>query len=117
MDDNLTKKTDTVLNLLTDAYYSSKTFHDILFKDAFDERKQIKSAIFLNKAISLMASAKAIYVSDYENLEKYDIDQIFISFNEFEDEFLECFATDHPHQWTDIQFNRYEESIKPFLKW
>jgi len=107
-------KKDCFVRLFKDASYVSAKAHELLFENLDNKHNETISAIYLNKAISLMSTAKSVYISNIEILESPEIDDIFVKFEEFESEFLENIETDHSHQWTDIHFNRFKEAFDLF---
>lgn len=102
-----------LVKLIKDSLNSAAKAHDILF-DSVEEKETI-AALYLNKAISLMAAARSIYVSDYEILQRTEIENIFTSFSVFESEFLNNIATNHSHQWTNIEFSKFKDDVEAFI--
>ncbi|KXS45559.1 MAG: hypothetical protein AWU54_295 [Candidatus Frackibacter sp. T328-2] len=102
--------------LIKDAYYSSKEAHEILFEEYDNKENQITAAVLINRSISLISAAKAIYYSNYESLAKTDIENIFSKFDLFESEFMTNFPTGHSHQHTGLKFKQFEESVKLFFE-
>jgi hypothetical protein len=80
--------------------------HEIIFKE--DKNNEIAIA-YLNLALSHLATAKAIYYSRYDVLERYEVDELFHLFDVYAEELLSNYAEDHSHQWTDIEFIRLKE--------
>ena len=89
--------------------------HEILFKDSHNKQNELIASTYINKALSLISTAKAIYISNIEELEKPEIEDIFNSFDTFESEFLTNLSTDHSHQWTDIEFLKFKDSVEYFI--
>lgn len=109
-------KIEYLKKLLKKSLRVSSTAHEILFKDSFDKQNQLIAATYLNKAISLISEAKAIYISNIEQLERSEVKEIFHCFDVFESEFLNNLSTNHSHQWTDIEFVKFKESIENFIQ-
>lgn len=80
--------------------------HEYVFKKSSDPSIAIA---YLNMAASKFATAEAIYYSRIEDLQSREAEELFHLFNVYSKELLENFATDHSHQWTDIEFNRLKE--------
>lgn len=64
---------------------------------------------YLNIAASKFATAEAIYYSRIEDLQSKEAEALFHHFYVYSKEFLENFATDHSHQWTDFEYDRLKE--------
>lgn len=109
-------KVDNLKALIRDSYLVATKCHEILFKRHDDNRRnELIAAHHLNKAISLMYAAKAVYISCYEILEKQEVENIFYAFNVFESEFLRNLETDHSHQWSELQYNKFKDSVTLLL--
>ncbi len=108
-------KIDYLKNIITEALHTSKEAHDILFKDSSNKQNELIASTYINKAISLMSAAKAIYISNIEELERHEVEDIFHSFDVFESEFLTNLSTDHSHQWTDIEFLKFKDHVESFI--
>lgn len=108
-------KIEQIKKFLKEAFHVSINAHEILFRNSHNKQNELIAAVSLNKAVSIMYAAKAIYYSDYEELENTYVEQIFHLFDVFENEFITNLTTDHSHQWTDIEFHKYEDEIKSFL--
>lgn len=101
--------------IIRNSYYSSRDGHDILFEDQYSNSNQNKAAALINKSVSLMSSAKAIYYSNYEDLNHIKIETIFNKFDIFESEFFTNYSTDHSHQWSDIEFREFKKVVTSFI--
>ncbi|NEZ46511.1 hypothetical protein FDF74_04685 [Clostridium niameyense] len=55
-----------------------------------------------------------IYQNNLEELENNSITNAFHRFNVFYDEVTTNIATNHSHQWSDIQFGNYKD---PLYEW
>lgn len=108
-------KKNSILKLIRDAFHAASDAHEQLFKDSHSKENEVVSALYLNEAISLMSAAKAVYISNHETLEKYEIEELFNLFDVFKSEYLTNISTNHSHQWTDIEFNRYKEAAEPLI--
>lgn len=109
------KKIEYIKKTISSGLRASEQAHKILFKDSRNKQNEIIAATYLNKAISLMSLAKSIYISDLEELERSEVEDIFRHFDVFESEFLENLSTDHSHQWTDIEFLKFKDSVESFI--
>ena len=88
------------------SYLAAKKAHETIFRDRPDKSVAIG---YLNSALSYSKTAYAIYVCHLDRLEHVELDDYFHELQTFVEEALECYRTDHSHQWTDIHFNRLEE--------
>ena len=99
---------ESLKRLVRLAVLYGKQAHNYVFSD--DEN--IPAAIaYLQRASSKMSSAEALYWSQYEILARDEAEYIFEKFDEFADELIEDFATNHSQQWTDIQFNELMDAV------
>lgn len=100
-------KRNALILAIRKAYEHSREAHDLVVEEDVDSNVALA---YLNSAISLMNSAKAINVCMYDKLQ--DFDDIYHTFNVFSDEFLNSCATGHSYQWTDSEFIAFEETYK-----
>lgn len=115
-DEFMLYKIQELKKLIHYAFRTSEHGHEILFKDSYNTQNALIAATYINKAISLMASAKAVYISNIEQLENHEIEEIFGAFDTFESEFLSNLSTNHSHQWTDIEFERFKELVESSIQ-
>ncbi|MBS6504556.1 MAG: hypothetical protein KH415_23625 [Clostridium sp.] len=108
-------KIEFTKSLIRDIYYSSKDAHETLFKDYRNEKNELISGILLNKAISSYSCLKAFYYSNLNDLEDYRVEDILNKFDTFINEFLNNLSSGHSHQWTDIEFNAFKNSVFDLL--
>lgn len=101
--------------LIREAFYAAEKAHEVLFKASDEKRNEIIAALYLNKAVALMSAAKAVYASNYEILSSSEVNGIFRAFDTFESEFLTNISSDHSHQWTDIEFTKFQDTVKDFV--
>lgn len=80
-------------------------------KQIFDHENIPAAVAYLQRASAKMAAAESLYYARHEELERGEAEEIFTLFDEFSDELIEDFATNHSQQWTDIQFNRLIEAV------
>lgn len=106
---------DALFELIKEAFIEATKAHELLFKEPNGKQNEIIAALYLNKAISLMSAARSLYLSNYEILMRHEIENIFHTFNVFESEFLSNISTGHSHQWTDLEFLRFKESVEAFI--
>ena len=79
---------------------------------AISDDENIPAAVaYLQRASSKMSAAEALYWAQFEILACDEAENIFEKFDEFADELVEDFATDHSQQWTDIQFDELIDSV------
>lgn len=112
---NVFYKIENLKMIISEALQVSEQAHKILFKDSTNKQNELIASTYINKAISLMSSAKAIYISNIEDLERSEVEDIFHYFDVFESEFLSNLSTDHSHQWTDIEFKQFKNSVEAFI--
>ncbi|WP_063221101.1 hypothetical protein [Bacillus cereus] len=93
--------------LLIDGYLAAQNAHKYIF-----EKKTNVSMAYLTEANTFFTNARILYSQnlDLESLE-IDMETLFHRFRVFNNELLECVATDHSHQWTDIEFNAFKDEI------
>lgn len=110
-------KIEHIKSSIRDAYYVSKESNKILFRDIKlkNASNEIVASIYLNKAISIMESCKAIYYSSIEELENSVVEFIFTKFDIYNREVLRNLATYHSHQWSDIEFHEFEEAVSQLI--
>jgi len=98
-----------------EAYSAATKAHESIFNDRLDK---VISIGYLNLASSYNNSAYAVYISQYERLGCDELDGLFFELNTFVEEGMQCYRTNHSHQWTDIHFQRLTqkyEAIKTVL--
>jgi len=105
-----------IKNLVESSYYSVQKAHEILFEEYNNRENEMIAAFFINKALSLMAAAKAIYYSNLQDLEKTELEDIFEQFSILESEFSSNYLTNHSHQWTDLEYQKFKEYIESFIE-
>ncbi len=106
---------EKLFNLIRSGYFSSKSAFELLFKDTSSRENEKLSTLYLNEAMVYMASAQALYLSSSQLLDRPELDDIFSRFDTFKREFIECVVTNHAHQWTVIEFNRFKDAVKAFI--
>lgn len=114
MDKNELAKFETLSEALRhmvhSAYFDSKKAHDLIF--TYNKDKQIAALAYLNKAAARMSAAESLYYSHYDILCHNDIEGVFNAFDIFSNELIENYSTDHSHQWTDIEFLKFQEALR-----
>lgn len=98
-------------------YLEAKRSDDILFRDSEykNASNEIIAVSYLNKAISIMESCKAVYFSCIEELENSTVEHIFDKFEIYSHEVLNNFSIDHSHQWSNIQFDEFKDSVEQLI--
>lgn len=112
-------KTESIKMLIREGAWAAKECHKILFDDRQGTESKLNeliAAVHLNKAVSFMAAAKSLYISNYESLEHTEVERIFDKFQLLESEFFQNLRTDHSHQWTDQQFQEFKEVYEPLFE-
>jgi hypothetical protein len=107
---------DNLKSLFDKSSCASAKAHELIFERNKGNHKLLAATMYLNKAVALMSAAKAIYICNLDALYTYDIESIFHKFDTFESEFMKNLSEDHSHQWTDIEFNSFNESYQSFLR-
>lgn len=92
-------------------YFEAKHCHETLFIDNSNFETEQKSLIYLNRSARYMDLAYSIYQNNLEELENSSIENVFHLFNVFYNEATTNIATNHSHQWSDIEFRRYKDSL------
>lgn len=98
--------TEKLKGLTLSAMFSLESANDVIFKDY--KNKEIRCLAYLYRAINYMSDAKTLYFTN-QVLWRDNIDSFFLQFNVFIDEITRNIATDHSHQWTDIEFKKLAE--------
>lgn len=99
---------ESLKRLIRSSYLYGKQAHDAVFNE---DEGELAGVAYLQRASSKMASAEALYYSNYEILAHNEAENIFEKYDEFADELIEDFATKHSHQWTDLQFDELSEAF------
>lgn len=103
----LIEKLSKLVNL---AYHSAKYAHKYALSE--NEYSIQASLSYATRSSAFISSAEALYHSNFELLEGYEFDNLFLHFDIFISELLDAYATNHSFQWTDIEFNNLEETYK-----
>ena len=106
------RQIQAIKNFIYSAYTSAKEANNILFRDINNKCDELIAAAYINQAISFVLSCKALYYSNLKELENTNIEDIFSTFDIFSNEFLTNLSSSHSHQWTDIEFNSFKDSIE-----
>ncbi len=102
---------DKLVLLIKDAAHSAKCTKDTLFQDDPIKDSSLFALAHLNRAISRMSAAESLYYSQYEVLNRQEIEHIFHTFDVFSSEVLTSLSTGHSLQWTDIEYDRFTQSL------
>ena len=110
---------EQIKQLIKSLYFDSKKAHDYLFEDNLstieDTTHEIIAGILLNKANSTFSCLHTFYYCNFEDVCDNRVEDILFRFQIFSKEFLENISTNHSHQWTNIEFDRFEESVKQLV--
>lgn len=108
MDDKFNFLSEKLKVTVKSAMAYANRAHRLIFTDS-----PINIAIigYINHAGSLIETAKSIYISNYDMLEHNDIEDFFHQFDVFIAEVLNNIATNHSHQWSDIEFTALQEKF------
>lgn len=89
---------------------SAMHYADQAHESLFSKNTNISIALaYLNAAVSHFSAAEALYYAQYDVLNRAEAEDIFYQFKVYSKEFFTNVATDHSHQWTDIEFNRLKD--------
>ena len=103
------KQLNFIKGSISKAYLTSKEAYELLLNNYPTEHDEIISSILLNKAISIISACKAVYYNNIDTLDDTIIENIFITFDNFEEEFLDNLLTQH--QWTEVEFNNFKNCV------
>lgn len=93
------------------AFFDSRNCVKTLFNNDRSFENEQKALIYLNRAARHMDLAFSIYQNNLEEIEHPSIDSVFSAFNIFYDEVTNNVATNHSHQWSSIEYNRYKDTL------
>lgn len=112
-------KIEHVQQLIKSLYFDSKKAHDYLFKDNLatieDTKQEIIAGILLNKANSTFACLHTFYYCNLESVCDDRVENILSKFQIFSKEFLSNLSSHHSHQWTNLEFTNFEDSVKQLV--
>lgn len=94
-------------------------FHKILFDHELNKRAdhKIHTAILcLSEAFSCINSAHILYLSNCEEGECLEFENLVHKFNVLNREFINSYSTNHSLQWTDIEYNSFMDSCSNYSK-
>lgn len=115
MDDKISRLIELIKTQLKLAYLDSERWHQKLFSKPSHFETEQRSLVYLYRAARHMDLAYSLYQAYLEDLEHYTITPIFVYFDELYNEVTECVATNHSHQWSITEFNRYRESLYDWI--
>lgn len=82
------------------------------YEEIFSDRKNESITIgHLSIANSYISSAQAVYICN-SILCHPNIDEFFDRFSILSDEVMDNIRTNHSHQWSSIQFRKFEDSYE-----
>lgn len=93
-------------SIVKNAMILAEKAHNEIFTD---NRSDVAIVGYINAAYSCSCAARAVYISNIEELEHYDIDEFFHQFDVYVEEVLNNIADNHSHQWSDIEFEKLKE--------
>lgn len=91
--------------LAYNSYCSARDAHEYAFKDDRKKYDQI-AAMFINDAFTSVNGLYLLLASN-EEYQRDEFDHFFHKFDVFKSEIMSNIATDHSHQWTDIEFREF----------
>ena len=98
--------------LIMGGYYASKKALEII--DSSDDKTTPLAIYKLNQSIYYMSSAKALYLSQVKQT-RYELDDIFSTYELYLEEFTNSVITNHNHGHTNSYFNTFAEAVD-FIK-
>lgn len=111
------KKIEYIKSSIKRCYFEAYQSNKALFRTSRNTNtsNEIVALSYLSKAISIMESCKAVYFSSLEDLENSSVEDIFNKFETYSNEVLSNFSEDHSHQWSNIEFNAFKDSISELI--
>lgn len=106
---------ENLKGMIREAYKLSEKANAALAKDSLSDKNQMNAMFAVNRAFSVMQSAKAVYLSNFTKLENIRFDEVMYKFQVYANEALTNLLTDHSHQWTFIEFDSFESAVKDFI--
>lgn len=98
-------------SLLLKGAMNAKQANELTNKDIYENGKCRDVALAcLSAASAYMATARAIYVVMYDSIDDDSVDVVFARYDAFASELLTNYRTDHSHQWSGIEFERFEDA-------
>ena len=104
-----------LFQLIREALWASSHAHELVFKEPHQRENEFIAGLYLAQASSRISAARSLYWSNYEILNRSEVESIFNSFGVFECELLQCIKDNHSHQWTDIEFRKFKETVEAFV--
>ncbi len=104
MELNLVEK---IKELFTSVAFDSYHVNDYLFK----QNNPTAAMFYLSLANTNVAIIKSIYYCNYNELAKDDIEDLFHQFDVFVNEVTRNFSTNHSHQWSNIEYNKFKDEL------
>ncbi|MDN6733897.1 MAG: hypothetical protein L0L58_10360 [Tetragenococcus koreensis] len=118
MSDTFTEKKEILKSLFISGFFHSVNSHELLFKSIDSENRKTEQLI---AATTHLSEAHAIYTQINifltENIdilgEREELNENIQLFDVYNKEVLKNIASNHSHQWSDIEFRYFVESFKP----
>jgi hypothetical protein len=107
---------EKIITLIKKSWNASEKAYETLFKDPDNREQQLIAAHFINKAVSFICTAQAIYYSNYNAVKDESIEEVFKKFDEFETEFSLDLSTGLFHRWTNLPYEEFKESMASLLE-
>lgn len=104
MELNLVEK---IKELFTSVAFDSYRVNDYLF----EQNNPTAAMFYLNLANSNVAIIKSIYYCNYNELARNDMEDLFHQFDVFVNEVTRNFSTNHSHQWPNIEYNQFIDTL------
>lgn len=100
-----------IKELFTSIAFDTYRVNDYLFKN----NNHIAAMFYLNLANTNAGIIKSIYYCNYEYLVDNDIEELLHQFDVFVNEVTNNFSTNHSHQWSNIEYERFIDMLKDTL--
>lgn len=98
---------EKIKELFTSVAFDSYRVNDYLFK----QNNPTAAMFYLNLANSNVAIIKSIYYCNYNELARNDMEDLFHQFDVFVNEVTRNFSTNHSHQWSNIEYNEFMDTL------
>lgn len=102
---------EKIKELFTSVAFDSYYVNYYLFKGS----NHTAAMFYLNLANTNVGIIKSIYYCNYEELAKDAIEDLFHQFDVFVTEVTRNFSTNHSHQWSNIEYEKFKEMLQDTL--
>lgn len=99
---------EKIKELFTNIAFDLHRVNNYLSKD----NNHIAAMFYLNLANADAAIVKSIYYCNYEKLAHNDVENLLNQFDMLVSEVTRNFATNHSHQWSNIEYEKFKEMLQ-----